>query len=664
MEGNYKKWINRINAKQDVLTDDNVGEFMLSELSTKSAPTSGDTVLAMDSVTGKAVKIPTDQFGGGGSGGDTSNLVPYTGANKDVNIGAYYFETSQGFKKTGGTSNQFLMADGSTNSNTYAKTDGTNATDNWSNTSSGLSLNPAVTGKTLNASGQDVYLRDATYGQISGIVQDDTNSPLANQWTNRLKTLHNNSAGYFTELAQSFTEVEGVWHRRNYAGTISSWKQLYDDSIWNAASLSYSGSTLTLTINGISKTATINAGTNYTLPTASATVLGGVKIGSGISIDGNGVISANTFTSGTANRLAKFSGNNLADSIIYDNGASVGIGTTTLGARLDVKAQGALSTDIAFRVRNSTNTQNFLVVTGAGEVYNRGAKGHEFNTFFGEYSGINSTGGGNNAFGRSALASNTTGHANSAFGNNVLQDNTTGDTNNAFGAQSLISNITGTGNNAFGYNALESNTEGNDNIAIGSAALGYNTTGNDNTAIGSDAGGNIIGGLPNTTPNNSVFIGFGTTANADNETNQIVIGHSARGDGSNSVVLGNSSITRTRLQGQVIIGSFTSPPSGIEGAIYYNSTTKKHYGFDGTSWNAYDHSQATITVELISQLTTNFYAPNALRINSTSLISGSGTLTLKVNDVAYTLGNLIPQGAKITAETTSSSVYNLISIYE
>ena len=77
-----------------------------------------------------------------------------------------------------------------------------------------------------------------------------------------------------------------------------------------------------------------------------------------------------------------------------------------------------------------------------------------------------------------------------------------------------------------------------------------------------------------------------------------------------------------------------------------------------------ENKKATITVELISQLTTNFYAPNALRINSTSLISGSGTLTLKVNDVAYTLGNLIPQGAKITADTSSSSVYNLISIYE
>ena len=55
MEGNYKNWINRINAKQDVLTEDNVGEFMDLELSTKSTPTYGDTVLGRDSVTGKAV---------------------------------------------------------------------------------------------------------------------------------------------------------------------------------------------------------------------------------------------------------------------------------------------------------------------------------------------------------------------------------------------------------------------------------------------------------------------------------------------------------------------------------------------------------------------------------------------------------------------------------
>ena len=57
MEGNYTKWLNRINSKQYVLTEDNLGQFMDLELDTKSTPTSGDTVLARDSVTGKAVTI-------------------------------------------------------------------------------------------------------------------------------------------------------------------------------------------------------------------------------------------------------------------------------------------------------------------------------------------------------------------------------------------------------------------------------------------------------------------------------------------------------------------------------------------------------------------------------------------------------------------------------
>jgi hypothetical protein len=33
------------------------------------------------------------------------------------------------------------------------------------------------------------------------------------------------------------------------------------------------------------------------------------------------------------------------------------------------------------------------------------------------------------------------------------------------------------------------------------------------------------------------------------------------------------------------MGAFASAPTGIEGAIYYDSTTKKHRGFNGTAWN-------------------------------------------------------------------------------
>lgn len=56
------------------------------------------------------------------------------------------------------------------------------------------------------------------------------------------------------------------------------------------------------------------------------------------------------------------------------------------------------------------------------------------------------------------------------------------------------------------------------------------------------------------------FIGYDTIANANNETNQIVIGHSAIGNGSNSVTLGNDLITKTVLKGQVIISLSTSTP--------------------------------------------------------------------------------------------------------
>lgn len=40
------------------------------------------------------------------------------------------------------------------------------------------------------------------------------------------------------------------------------------------------------------------------------------------------------------------------------------------------------------------------------------------------------------------------------------------------------------------------------------------------------------------------------------------------------------------VQGLLKLKPQTSAPTGVEGAIYYNSTTKKHYGFDGTTWNA------------------------------------------------------------------------------
>ena len=69
------------------------------------------------------------------------------------------------------------------------------------------------------------------------------------------------------------------------------------------------------------------------------------------------------------------------------NSPRVGIGWNNkgaaLGAILDVKAQGALSTDIAFRVRNSADTQNLFSQDGTGSWIYRNNAGNRFFTWDG-----------------------------------------------------------------------------------------------------------------------------------------------------------------------------------------------------------------------------------------------------------------------------------------
>jgi hypothetical protein len=124
------------------------------------------------------------------------------------------------------------------------------------------------------------------------------------------------------------------------------------------------------------------------------------------------------------------------------------------------------------------------------------------------------------------------------------------------GYQALRENTTGARNTAHGFSALFGNTTGVGNTANGYAALYYNTTGGGNTALGGLAGAYITDGVTdNTVTDNSVFLGNRTKALADSQTNQIVIGYDATGLGSNTAILGNSSITTTRLQGGIEINA-------------------------------------------------------------------------------------------------------------
>jgi hypothetical protein len=192
--------------------------------------------------------------------------------------------------------------------------------------------------------------------------------------------------------------------------------------------------------------------------------------------------------------------------------------------------------------------------------------------YFALYS--NTEGNGNIALGRSSLQNNTTGDYNVGLGNSDLHsntegsfnialgyyslyNNTTGDNNIASGNQSLTNNTEGDSNIALGHFALRNSTTGDFNISLGKNSLSSNTTGGSNIALGINSGKYIANGTTaNETPSQSIFIGSNTGANADAQTNQIVIGNGAVGNGSNTVTLGNDSVATTYLKGAIVVPSY------------------------------------------------------------------------------------------------------------
>ena len=275
-----------------------------------------------------------------------------------------------------------------------------------------------------------------------------------------------------------------------------------------------------------------------------------------------GIVVANNGTIGqAAGPLLTFDDTN---NYLEITGCNVGIGTTTPNQALDLIGSLKLemtTTSTTGVIYKGTNRfiHNFQHPTGDTVA----PRGH--NTFVGEFAGnfiMGSTatesyhGSDNVIQGAYALYSNTTGYQNSAQGTYALHHNTTGYRNSAQGYYALYSNTIGYRNSAQGTYALYSNITGYQNSAQGIYALRYNTTGYCNSAQGYCAGGYIAdGSTRNLTGNNSVFLGYCTRANADGETNQIVIGTIAIGAGSNSVVLGNNGIVKTLLKGDVAIGT-------------------------------------------------------------------------------------------------------------
>ena len=155
------------------------------------------------------------------------------------------------------------------------------------------------------------------------------------------------------------------------------------------------------------------------------------------------------------------------------------------------------------------------------------------------------------------------GRGNSSRGNNnahgyaALGSNTTGNYNNAFGFQALTANTTGQENSALGEYVLPKNTTGNFNTAMGTAAQRDNTTGDGNTGFGYHAL------LANTTGSNNTAIGNSADVASASLTNATAIGNGAIVSASNTIQLGNTSVTNVKTSGALTAPIYASTPQAL-----------------------------------------------------------------------------------------------------
>ena len=238
----------------------------------------------------------------------------------------------------------------------------------------------------------------------------------------------------------------------------------------------------------------------------------------------------------------------VANNLIVDG--KVGIRTDNPQRELHVSG-GVRITSVLDLFQGNDNT---FAGTDAGNLFNIVGS---FNTAFGKNSqAVQLNGNSNSSLGFDSLAVSASGNNNTAIGTNSMTLSSGGSFNTGVGSNSLSKATVGQGNTAVGNAALTSKTTSNFNTAVGNSSLSNITTGFRNTAVGNEAGRFTSDGTTaNSTGRNSVFIGDSAKASADNQTNEIVIGVNAVGNGSNTTTIGSASTISTEIKGNVSVSN-------------------------------------------------------------------------------------------------------------
>jgi hypothetical protein len=374
-------------------------------------------------------------------------------------------------------------------------------------------------------------------------------------------------------------------------------------------------------------------------------VLGGFKVGSNLSIDANGVLSA--ASSGVPYTGATGS----VDLGVYDlkvNGLTFGKGggsqpaNTSIGiSSLNSNTTGGSNTANGYTALFTNTTGSANTAVGVASLYSN-LTGN-FNSAIGvESLTANTTGSNNTAIGDKSLFSNTTGSNNTASGYNAQNSNISGSYNTSYGVASLNSNTAGSFNTAYGSLSLK-NATGISNTAIGHASLFLTTTGNNNTAIGFESLNS------NTTGSENTAIGKSTDVGSPNLTNATALGFGATVTSSNTIQLGNANVTAVKTSGTLTAGAVTYPSVHGTNGQYLTTT-----GTGTLTWTT--NIPVTYT-----EIADEFLSVTAAQTNFTLSRTPATTTKVKmiINGVTIKGSAIILSGAVATYNPANNGGYNI-----